>query len=597
MQPTGAKHPTVDSLETAVPSNAVELSRTMTLPDDIIIYLGRFIVKYPAIHILSLTSHKLAAHAAKIFANFANEGGSLKFYSLNLERVAQFALSQRLHTINLLDFKKASSEVLHELFVKVTTIKRLSTPTAPGPHTLGCFPPFEQYYPWLRKLESFSLVHRRLSELSFIANMQALKTLRLDLCSVNSTPLHWVRDMTSLTHMNIRYDVPPEKERLPLIESTPNLRKLKLVQATLAANFLNRLTHLTGLRTLKLEGCKGWSVSEEENPTTCRQTCGHLTTLTSLKLTRTPAISKIVTSALDLLVGLKKLKLTIEDRTPPQLRQAILHKIGGLSNLTSLNLHYFGERQALSGSPLNGLSHLTFLSLLGLKLTKPIADSIKSLERLKTLSTWLSDPSEEFLISLKSLTALETLGLSASQLNDRRGCLVGQLTHLKNLYLVDCDFGDTLVGYLTSLTGLRVLHVNEPFDDTTPPAYTAPMALSSLSSLERLSLAIRNNITSLPLKDMPRLAHLRLEQRTTEFDKRTVIDYVCTLTNLRQLTIRSDMFCVKDLDVMTEKLLYLNELILPEWERQFEADVSRELDQIDRISRSRGIRIVLKEKS
>jgi len=211
-------------------SSAVKLSCTVTLPDDIIMYLSRFIVKYPALHLLFLTSHKFAVHAAKIFANFANEGGSLKFYSLNLERVAQFALSQSLYTINLLDFKKASSEVLHELFEKVTTIKRLSTPIAPAPQTLGCFPPYEQHYPWFRKLESFSLVHRRLSERSFIANMQALKTLSLDLNSVNFSPLNCVSDMTSLTHVDIRYDFPPEKERLPLIESTPNLRKLKLVK-------------------------------------------------------------------------------------------------------------------------------------------------------------------------------------------------------------------------------------------------------------------------------------------------------------------------------------------------------------------------------
>lgn len=519
MQPPSAKRPSLENSSDNFSQNVAAGGCRPDLPDDIVIYLGRFIVKHPVLHLFLLTSRNLAACALKAFAEFAIEGGALEFYSSDLKKAVSFALGQNLRTLNLRNLetnKPYLAEFLspyqtetikeNEAFISpLQEAKHLTRLSVSDNHWV------RSLMPHFEGLRALSLQENKMftgSELTDIATLSKLTSLKF----------------RPYRHLHQRPTV-----RMPTLTAISALKKLHLSGVVFSLHLPKLLGALGNLTSLNFTDCNDENdykndASYREIRTLYTNSKAAFTNLTSLRLTNESKAAWYLHTILDSLTNLKTLKLERRfhdsDEGDPQAE----------ANISS------------SISKLERLETLVFVQL---NLNEQILQNLGCAPRLKSLCLSFIDPtqlespfgkgSEEHFTCIEALTSLEILDLSHQSLNLTHFHSIGRLTNLRRLRvgtLQDMTFEQ--FEEVKKLNQLVYLDLSYSLRNLQQDAFAT---FTELHTLRKLKLTIEDDIGALPLQFMPNLRTLKLtEASITDNNRHNMYRCVSRLSQLTQLT-------------------------------------------------------------
>lgn len=525
MQPSSSKRAKIDSnLAGMEASKALQPSCGITLPDDIVIYIGRLIVKHPALHLFFPASRKLAQHATKIFQDFAAKGGALKFYSRDLLKAVQFAVSKRLNNLNLSTLNTGKDQ------------KEAETAQALGKATYLTVLAINDNF-WIRELlprfsslENLSLQNYTVFE---GAELETSKLTRLSL---------------AIPKNSMGYSPMPSLARLPLLKS------LKLSALLLYEEWPKQMRTLSNLRSLDLVGHEDEctydeSLSELEISDLYNTNRATFTNLTSLKLNDQSKVAWHLHVILDSLTGLRTLKFKRIRGTPAS-----------------------HPAEASVASHLSKLIHLEHLALENLQLDERVFESLVETSCLRSLcvsgwhDTFGKESAKEYFTCIEALTALKTLDLAHQSLDFTSFQSLGKLTNLKKLHL-GVARGLPLREFeeLKKLGQLTMLDLSYALKNVHTKALTL---FSQLSSLTKLQLDSEDCIDRLPLESMPNLRKLHVSdysssQTQEEHNITTLTSCLTRLTNLNSLHIDSFRLTLDLIQSTCNQLSQLQELGIP----------------------------------
>lgn len=497
------------------------------LPDDIVRYLGRFIVKHPVLHLFLLASHHLAECAKTVFSDFANAGESLDFISKDPGIAVTFAKTRVLRTLNLIKFDEIPEEDCEELFAEAYQISQLA---------IRNFSWVSAKLSSLTQLTSLQLVDYGEEDLSFISKLQALQVLRLNFLRPTPTPLNFMHSLRRLTRLEICDEVIPDNVNLPLFTTLSSLVDLKL-ETLLPQNLPQQLARLSSLKTLSLEFCDDETEEPSEKIAAAYLSMSPcFTNLTQLKLENSSSVAWGFTSILEWLTNLETLRLAdVTHQEDPEILETSFRKISRLSNLTVLKMS-------------------------DLRLNKTLSESLGHLGPLRTLelSNGITDQDIAFGF-LEAMTALQTLVVSGQALSSEHFHIIGKLTNLAALHLADFTLTQTTIDKLTTLTRLTTLSLVNFTADESAVSF---QPLTNLVCLNKIKLTCNAQVPSLPLQAIPYLSRLELTSGAENEDITSIVNHTCTLTQLRRLIIRSPELSLTDIRSLSEKLSFLEKLTL-----------------------------------
>lgn len=548
MEPSSTKQIKID-----LPQSATLLP-VVQLPEDMLGYIGKFIVKYPALHLFLPASKKLADCALKVFADFANAGGGLQFVHADPGLAIGFAKGLALRTLNLSAFRDIPEEDCASLFDGTWKIHTLAIPLL---WDIG------EKLSSLKKLNFLHLNNFLGLDLSFLTDLRGLTTLKLHCHGKTLGSLDCIHSLPHLKRLEIRQETFIRPCTFPLFTTLPGLVALKL-ETFLPKDFPKQLAKLRNLEKLNLKGCENEVYEPDEETIAAYQnmrTC--FTNLTSLKLGRYASASWGFASILDTLTNLKTLHLDgFEGEGNAEIAEATCRRV---SMLTSLIVFRTGN----------------------LILSKTLEDNIAQLGRLRLLELSLARDSS--LSFLTRLTALHTLDIWGRGVLPKSFCGVGRLTSLTTLNLCNITLTSDTVGSLTTLTRLINFSLRQCTLSITPDAF---VALTKLVALREIKVGPAEQFSSLPLQAMPNLSRLKLSWQFTPEEIDSLVGYICTLTQLCRLSFKSPHLSLTHASQLVGSLTRLEKLTLHYelFNRNF-----NELQTFTRILESKQIRMKKKQ--
>lgn len=524
-------HPSISKrIKLDQPLNSSDCAETTTLsaellPQEIVTYIGRFIVKSPALHFFSLASHKLAECASKAFSDFAKEGGALSFYSSNPDRAVNFAKPYRLSKLNLSGLKTAKTH-LDALLEASSLVTKLRTSSASWTEKSHCA---------LAKLVSLSITNYNSREVITLGDHRPW---------VNLTRFEFSASPSA------RY-----KPDIPELAEMPKLKKLELRHVKLPTTLPLQLKRLSDLKILSLINCE--DKDNDANEATLEpylQFAKACSELTGLSLTRESLTAWNFCRILPELTNLQVLRLerseelaTIED-LDGELR--ILNCVRQLTQLTTLSLieFEFDEQIIEALSLVTGLKDLT-LSIPG--------------SGLDTESKFNKEPRKtELFTNIEALTAPESLDLSRQNLGFAHFQSLARLTNLRSLSLRYQDnIRPDQTSVLTRLTQLTSVDLRDSLDEDKQQAF---VALLNMPRLSKLKLSLKDAVSALSKQHTPHLSTLILKESITDsnFDEAKVVETLTTLPEIENLYIDGLYECFSSTVLIAEKLTRLQQLAI-----------------------------------
>jgi hypothetical protein len=522
MGPTSAKQAKIDFEQDLSLPKVIQNNGRTTLPDGILFYIGRFIVKHPAIHLFLPASRSLAERAQEVFIDFAQAGGALHFVSEDPSLAVAFAKKHQLSALNLMTFGEIPEEDCDNLFDESWKIYKLA---------IRRFPWIDQRLAVLQNLTFLHLNDYTAEELSFITNLQALQTLRMHFQADCHAPLDSIHSLPKLKRLELSQTYFGKPAVFPQLTTMPGLETLKL-ETLLPKNILEQLASLTNLKELNLKLCEDETNELHEKITAAyHRTSACFTNLTALKLGCFSLTTWGFTRILDALTNLKTLHLEqFTDEEKQQIFEEPLHRISALTNLTALRT---GD----------------------LILTKKLEKSLGNLGRLQSLELSLAETSSvSFLEHLQELRSLILFGCGAPP---ESFCTIGKLTNLATLKLSNMTLTLDTVGNLTTLTRLASLSLK----DVTSGQISDDFApLTRLPILRKIKITPVEHLPCLPLQAITSLSCLKLSRPKVEETVDTTVGNISTLTQLRHLSFR--FVSLTHTSQIIEKLTLLEKLTL-----------------------------------
>lgn len=515
MQPLSSKLAKIDSkLADAAEPRALQPAFEMTLPDDIVVDIGRYIVKYPALHLFFPASRKLAECAEKVFRDFAAKGGALKFYSHDLLKVVHFAVFNNLNHLNLSTLKTGKREEIWNvdpIKEQEKNEKEAKTAQALGKATYLTALAIRDGF-WIREiLPRFSSLETLSLQNYTIFEDTELKTSKL------------TRLLLAIPGNSMGYPDMPSLARMPLLKS------LKLSGLLLYEEWPKQMRTLSNLTSLDLVGHENEyehdeSLSEQEISDLYDSNRATFTNLTSLKLNDQSRVAWHLHVILDSLTSLRTIKLKRIRRTPAN-----------------------HPAEASVTSHLSKLIHLEHLALENLQLDERVFESLVSMSCLRSLciSAWKdtfgNESAKEYFTCIEALAGLETLDLAYQSLDFTSFQSLGKLTNLRKLHLgVARGLPSREFEELKKLGQLTMLDLRYTLKNVQKETLTL---FSQLSSLTKLRLEDYDCVDRLPLESIPNLRKLHItESSSREKDlpnSKELTSCLARLTNLSSLYIDS----------------------------------------------------------
>lgn len=520
MEPPSAKRSCLENSSDKFSQNDVAKQSVAQLPDDIVIYIGRFIVKYPALHLFFPASRKLAECAEKVFLDFAAKGGPLKFYSRDLLKAVQFAVAANLTNLNLSQLKAGETQDIfnfdplkeqekNDKEVNIAqTLARATYLTA-----LNVTDDF-----WTRDmLPRFS----SLDTLS-LQNYKYIPNVDLEASTITLETSKLTRLSLAISSYRTMGDQP-----MPCLLNMPLLQSLKLSGLLLHEKWPKQIRTLSNLTRLDLAGHEDEcnydeSLSEEEIRDLYATHRATFTNLTSLKLNDKSKVAWHLHVILDSLTSLRTLKLKRVMKLPES-----------------------NPAEGSVASHLSKLICLEHLSLKNLQLDERVLESLQAASRLRDLcvSAWRDtfgrDSAKEYFTCIEALTALETLDLANQSLDFTSFQSLGKLTNLRKLHLgVVRSTPSGNFEEMKKLGQLTMLDLRWALKNVQKQSLAL---FSQLSSVAKLRLDSEDCGNRLPLASMSNLRKLHvIEHRSlTTQELQNMIALIASLTNLNTLHIGS----------------------------------------------------------